>query len=131
MLYALMKMLASSCRTHPPALSEGGRAGSCGKAKSIFPYLTALLFLSHPVQTETVNYISCRSDLMVTLFMGLGVIQYIRKRYFISLICYVIALLTKETALCLVFLVLAYEVIYERIDITYIKKVFRYKNELR
>lgn len=97
------------------------------KVSPLFLGITTLLFLSHPIHTETVNYISCRSDLMVTLIIGLGVLSYIRKNYMFSLLCYIGALLSKETGLCLPLLVCAYEGVYNHIDFEYIKKVFRSK----
>lgn len=74
--------------------------------------MVTMLFLSHPVNTETVNYLSSRSDLMVTLFVGCGFLSYLYRRHFLSLVCYASSLLVKETGLCLPLFVLAYDSIF-------------------
>ncbi len=76
--------------------------------------LFSALFLSHPINTETVTYISSRSDLMISLFIFLGLIAYFKKRFFLALILYVFSLLTKENALVFALLISAFVFIYYR-----------------
>ncbi len=71
-----------------------------------------LLFVTHPINTEAVTYISCRSDLLVTFFIAIAIISYARGRIFLSLFLYVCGLMTKETALTFGFLALSYDFIY-------------------
>ena len=87
-------------------------------------FFVALLFLSHPLNTEAVNYISCRSDLMVTLFLGIAFLCYLKERHILSLFCYILCLLSKETGLCFPFLVIAYDFIFlsRGINLAYLKK---------
>jgi hypothetical protein len=77
-----------------------------------------LIFLLHPSHTEAVSWISGRADLLATLF-GLGallvLIEYLRSRRRLllasSLLLFVLALLSKESAICLplaVFLITLY-----------------------
>ena len=68
-----------------------------------------LLFISHPLNTEPLNYISCRSDLLVTFLILSAVLYFLKEKYLPSLCVYVLALLTKETALIFLFLVLGYD----------------------
>ncbi|MBA7686547.1 hypothetical protein ES703_94997 [subsurface metagenome] len=73
--------------------------------------LTALIFVSHPVQTESVTWISGRSNLMFLTFFLLSLLFYIgvhrtkglkRVLYLLlSLISYAIGLLSKEMAITL------------------------------
>jgi len=65
----------------------------------------SLLFLIHPLQTEVVNYVSHRTELLMVFFFLLsfiGYYWYVAKKQFcivgliVSLICYVGALLSKE-----------------------------------
>ena len=86
--------------------------------------LIVLLFLLHPLNTETVNYISCRSDLMVSLFLGIAFLCYLKGRYILSLFCYILSLLSKETGLCFPFLVVAYDFIFlaQGINLAYLKE---------
>lgn len=81
--------------------------------KKIISFLTALLFLVHPLQVESVTYISGRHDLLLVLF-GLvsiylfikawtGIIQW-KFYYVFSLISFTLALLSKESAVAIPFI---------------------------
>ena len=82
------------------------------KAPFGFLALISLLFVTHPVNTEAVSYISCRSDLLVTLLITGALLLYIKRRYAFSLLLYVLALLTKESALVFVLLAETYDFLY-------------------
>jgi protein O-mannosyl-transferase len=84
-----------------------------------FAILGSLIFLVHPINNETVLYIACLQD---TLFMFFGLIAFYIliskpfKRYntlvvFISLL---FSLLSKETGILFIFLMLSYQVLYEK-----------------
>ena len=77
--------------------------------------LTTALFALHPVQTEPVNWIGARADLLVGLFSLLTIILFINyiktnkyKFYVSSLFVLVLALLSKEIAILIpvIFLIL-------------------------
>ncbi len=79
---------------------------------------SALLFLSHPVQTQAVTYISQRFTSLATLFYLLSLISYIKARsanavikplYILSILSAILAMKTKEISLTLPFTVLLYE----------------------
>lgn len=69
------------------------------------------LFISHPINSETVTYISCRSDLLVTFLILSAFFCYIKGRHYLSGLIYILALLTKETAMIFPFLIFAYQLI--------------------
>jgi protein O-mannosyl-transferase len=83
--------------------------------------LSALLFLIHPINSTVVDYISSRADSQAALFMILSVILFIKafdlagqlqKRlnisfYTGSMFCFIIALLSKEMAISVPFLIAA------------------------
>ena len=71
----------------------------------------AFLFAVHPINSETVTYISCRSDLLAVFFILAGFLLYLKNRHWACLLVYLPALLTKETALCLPILIAAHELI--------------------
>lgn len=71
--------------------------------------IVSLLFIAHPINTEAVTYITCRSDLLVTFFVLSALISYAKGCLFLPLFLYVLALLSKETGLVLPFLVFAYD----------------------
>jgi protein O-mannosyl-transferase len=74
-------------------------------------YLTSALFVTHPLHTEAVAYISGRGDLLAVLFMLVSFILYIGKRkslHIPMMISYCLALLSKESALILPFMLLIY-----------------------
>lgn len=67
-------------------------------------FLTTFLFLVHPVQTESVSYISGISDPMFVLFLFLSLYLYLKsntqKQFFLfSIGSFILALLSKELAL--------------------------------
>ena len=80
---------------------------------STVPFWTALLFLLHPLQTETVTYISGRATGMAAFFCLLSLYLFVRssgaaapRKAFLlgyggSLAAFVLALLAKETAVTL------------------------------
>ena len=81
--------------------------------KKIVSFLTGFLFLIHPLQVESVTYISGRTELPVVLFCLFSLYLFIkiyrnpaksRFYYVISLISFIFALLSKEIALVFPFL---------------------------
>jgi protein O-mannosyl-transferase len=73
-------------------------------------FFTALIFLIHPLQVEAVAYISGLGDSLSVFFMFLGIFFYLKFRiskkrvlqsapYFLSLLMYILALMSKETAI--------------------------------
>ena len=71
------------------------------------------LFLLHPSHTEAVSWISGRADLIATFFCLASLLSYLaytRSKHVspmaLSLLCFALALLAKESAICLPFLVI-------------------------
>lgn len=89
--------------------------------------LGTLLFVLHPIQTETVNGINFREDLLATFFFLLAIVYFIKtalnphlKTYIISMVAFVMALLSKETAVAFLPIALVYLYSFKkRIDIRY------------
>ena len=89
------------------------RIGAAGiKLKIAIPFLTALLFLVHPLQTQSVTYITQRFTSLAALFYLLGMLLYLKSRtstdshcrkwcYAGSIVAMVIGLLTKESVITL------------------------------
>jgi len=105
-------------------------------AQSI-PLISALLFLVHPVQTEAVTYISGRADPQASMFMLLSIFFYIKhsqkakpkNAYYFSaaILSFILALLTKETALILPLLILLYDLSFASDGVSFRNKCkFRY-----
>jgi tetratricopeptide (TPR) repeat protein len=72
------------------------------------PFLAALLFAVHPVQTEAVTYISGRSMSLMAFFYLASLLSYVRGTkggrgwlYVVSPALFLLAVLSKETALTL------------------------------
>ncbi|RKY29161.1 MAG: hypothetical protein DRP74_09190 [Candidatus Omnitrophota bacterium] len=76
-----------------------------------------LLFCAHPLNTEAVTYISSRSDLMVTMWISLGFLIYLKRKYLLSLLLYLAALLTKETAIIFPALIVSYDFIFFKLKV--------------
>ena len=79
--------------------------------------LAALLFAVHPIHVESVAYVTASTDLLVTLFALLSFLAYFRFReegaslfFFVaSVFAAAMAMLSKETAVMLPWLLVAYE----------------------
>jgi tetratricopeptide (TPR) repeat protein len=69
-------------------------------------FVASLIFLIHPIHAQAVTYISGRADPLAAIFLLLSVFFYIdaemgRGKYGISLLCFMCALLAKETSVML------------------------------
>ncbi len=101
------------------------KGSSLKKSSNLIALFSALIFVSHPLQTEAVTYIYQRLASLVTFFYLFSVVSYIRWRlclddpnissfkstpYFIlSLISTIFAMKTKENALTLPLIIFIYE----------------------
>jgi len=79
--------------------------------KKILPvntaFLAALFFTIHPAQTEVAAYISGRSDAMAAFFIMLAVMVF-EKNIVLSCISFVLAVMSKESAMITPFLIILY-----------------------
>lgn len=80
-----------------------------------------LIFLVHPFNSEVVNYITARSSVMCSFFYLLSLWFWIsyRKRgnyYILSILSFILAILTKEIAITLPALFLLYDIYYGHIN---------------
>jgi tetratricopeptide (TPR) repeat protein len=81
-----------------------------------FALLTALFFIVHPVHSETINFITCREDLLCGSFLLLSFLLYIkylngknRYLYYLSLFSLVLSLFTKEMGIILLPIIFLYD----------------------
>ncbi len=86
-------------------------------------FFSALLFISHPIQTQAVTYITQRFASLATLFCVLAVVAYVGSRlsqtpstrwlgYCLALISAVLAMLTKEISFTLPAVIALYEFMF-------------------
>ncbi|UCF81712.1 MAG: tetratricopeptide repeat protein [Acidobacteriota bacterium] len=105
LVFAVLRSLLRS-----PASSVTGDGRVSGNTAAAF--FAALLFAVHPLNTESVNYISCRSSVLATTFYLAGVWLFVgyagsalmRRRmalYAGSLLCFALGLLSKEIVVTL------------------------------
>lgn len=82
---------------------------------------SSILFAFHPIQTEAVSWIKGRDDLLVTFFYLAAFISYILRykagRYnniycWLSVLFFIFALLSKETAITFPFLIVIYNLCF-------------------
>ena len=82
--------------------------------KRNFSFFASLLFAIHPINTEVVTYISGRGDLLFLFFSLLCFIFFINGtkgkqwHYFVSVILFILAILSKENAIVIPFIILVY-----------------------
>lgn len=94
--------------------------------KKVLAFLTALLFVSHPLATQSVTYIVQRLASMVAMFYLLSLVLYVKARlsnkgnivktllFTGSLISAGLAMLTKENAFTLPFAIVLFELFFLR-----------------
>ncbi|MHB8482205.1 MAG: tetratricopeptide repeat protein [Nitrospiria bacterium] len=84
-------------------------------------FLSGLFFLIHPMNTEVVNYISSRSSSLSALFYLAAFSAFIQYRkqsdtrwLMLSLLIFLLALLSKEVAVTLPLLLISYDTFYRK-----------------
>ncbi len=70
---------------------------------------TGLLFLVHPVNVESVAWISERKNVLSLTFLLLSFIKYIQNKRTFSIFCFILACLSKSTAIILPILLILYD----------------------
>ncbi|MEE9543269.1 MAG: tetratricopeptide repeat protein [Thermodesulfobacteriota bacterium] len=91
------------------------RAAHASGVSILWPFLAALIFMLHPVNSEPVNWLSSLSDLQFALFTLASFYLYVRSRiswrdpcFLASLALFFAALLSKETAMALIPMIVLY-----------------------
>lgn len=118
LVYALVRLTFGTPLFNPPPIDRVPNA----EGAALF---SALLFVSHPVQTEAVTYIFQRLASLAAMFYLLSLVLYIKWRgsqtpfykgytalYVLSLLCALFAMKTKENALTLPLMIGLYEFIF-------------------
>ena len=97
----------------------------------ILSFISTLIFLIHPINSESVNWISAASEILYTIFVILGTLYYLKyckkgsvKNLVLVYFFYFFALLSKETAIFFPIIILAIDVLYYDFKI---KSIFEFK----
>ena len=97
----------------------------------LFALVASLIFVSHPVQTEVVSWISGRSSVLFMFFYLTSLIFYIKARgsekifYLYSIIFFCLSLFSKEMAITLPLVLILYDLHFgKRFDIK--ERILRY-----
>ncbi len=84
-------------------------------------FLISLIFSVHPIQTESVSYISGRAEILAAIFILLMVIAHIKYRLtktnkfvLVSAFAFIAALLSKEMALVALLLIFLYDINFQK-----------------
>ena len=96
------------------------RCDTTKNSARVYGLLAAALFLVHPIQTESVTYISSRSELLSTLFYGVCVLLFIKRDErkigfvwsLVVLVPFFLGALSKETVISLPAVLLAYDFLF-------------------
>lgn len=112
----LLYLLLQTILAEPPPL-ESRKSGGSPPEDSAFPskavaFAAALLFAVHPIHTEAVSSIAGCSELLAAGFMFAAWLLHLKQRPIASVICFAMALVSKESAA--VFLPLILVVDYTR-----------------
>lgn len=92
---------------------SSSRINDNNNPRNISPFIAAVLFAVHPVNTEVTAWVSAVPELSFTLFSLSAIYLYIKQPYrgypFLSAFFFFLALLSKETAVMLPFILLFYD----------------------
>ncbi|MCX8008971.1 MAG: hypothetical protein N3A54_04705, partial [Patescibacteria group bacterium] len=80
----------------------------------LLSFLIAILFLIHPLQTEAVSYISGLSDPLVGFFGFATLVSFLNKQYLLSIPLFILTLLSKESGLVFLGILLMLTVVYKK-----------------
>ena len=106
-----------------PSLKDSEAGGAVGEASAMLsfaPLVGALVFALHPVNSEVVNWVAAIPELTFVCFLLLSFITYVssyeRGKVFllISLLCFFLSIISKETAVAIGIFILSYDLIYRR-----------------
>lgn len=108
-------------------VAQGGGAGREGSEERdlliLFAgFFAALLFAANPINTEAVAWVASVTELSVALFVFLSLWLYINKRYYISALFFLCALFSKETAVVLPVLLVAFDLVIKREKVFPVKR---------
>jgi len=100
------------------------------KYGQISSFSGALIFAVHPIHTEAISWVSGRTDSLVTLFIFLSFLFYIKylesensnKYLIISLFAYLLALLSKEMAVTFPVILFMFDFVYRGKNFEWIKR---------
>ena len=73
-----------------------------------------LVFATHPVHVESVAWIGGYPDLLTGVFLFLSFLFYVRAKNLLSLLAFLLAVLSKETALVFPLILIAHHVLFGR-----------------
>ena len=100
------------------------------------PFWTSLLFLVHPIETETVTYISGRASGLMAFWYLLALVLYIKRtehrddrrvsRLYLlgTVISFLLSLASKETAMTFPLALLLWDIAIRRLDSAALRKAF-------
>lgn len=114
LVYALIQLILRT---------DSSPRGAVAGARSLIPLFTALLFVSHPIQTQAVTYISQRYASLATLFYLATLVIWLAARisptrqrrhllYGAAFVSALLAMGTKEIAFTLPLVILLLEIIF-------------------
>ncbi len=95
--------------------TKSSREVDTSVASIVWPFLAAVIFMLHPVNSEPVNWLSSLSDLQFAFFTLASFYFYVQARlswrdprYIASIALFIPALLSKETAMTLIPMIVLY-----------------------
>jgi len=103
----------------------------------IFAFISAFIFLLHPINSEVVNWVSVVSDPLFVIFILLAVIYQLKyrdtgltKNLILVYLFYFLALLSKETAVLLPLIIISVDLLFFEIKIKELLKWGEFKKYL-
>ncbi len=80
----------------------------------LFAIFSMTVFAFHPVHASTILIVTHRKEMFLYIFSLLTFISHIKKKYILGIVFFILAILSKETAIMLPIILLMYDLIFRK-----------------
>ena len=101
-----------------------GESVETGALTNFVAFFAALLFAVNPINTEVVAWVASVPELSATFFLLLSLYFFIKEKRYLSALFFLCALLSKETGVVLLPLLLAFDLVIKREPVLPLKRWF-------
>ncbi|MEE9542625.1 MAG: hypothetical protein V3V95_02435, partial [Thermodesulfobacteriota bacterium] len=108
----VLVFLISSLLIQGPSNREA--KGVKGRAVLLLSFLAAILFITNPINTESVAWASAANELLFAFFFLLALFLFMNNRFYLSAIFFLCSVFSKETGLVFIFFIIAYDIAIKR-----------------
>ena len=113
-IFFISTVLIEGSRGANSGVAEQQSAQGTHRVTSLLSFLAAILFVTNPINTESVAWASAVSELSFAFFFFLALYLFMRGRGYLSALFFLFSLFSKETGLVLIFFIVAFDLVIRR-----------------